>query len=246
MLASRLLVSEQRLHTLNVSLRDEQRISPCPYAPRGLSTKYRRTIMRHFDSGVCTKSCCVQQRHVQEAPCSIPNLTPIPSLSPLRRQPNGKKAASPRPPASPFEPAASPQTGVSVIGTDLTILGDRIVIISQNKLQVDGQVRGDVHGKEILVSKGGSVTGKVWAERIDVRGTVEGSIVAVALTLHDLAKVDGRHHASEAVDLGGSRVRRPRTAHQGCEPADAHTRRRSDIERCRSSFLEPDFSVVLR
>ena len=120
---------------------------------------------------------------------SKPDTDPKPFTPPS--QPNGKKAASPRPAASPFEPAASPQTGVSVIGTDLTILGDRIVIISQNKLQVDGQVRGDVHGKEILVSKGGSVTGKVWAERIDVRGTVDGSIVAVAITLHDSAKVEG-------------------------------------------------------
>ncbi len=110
---------------------------------------------------------------------------------PLTVPPQGNKAAAPRAGASPFAPAASPQTGVSVIGTDLTILGDKITIISQNKLQVDGQVRGDVHGKEILVSKGGSVTGKVWAEKIDVRGAVDGSIVAVAITLHDLAKVGG-------------------------------------------------------
>jgi cytoskeletal protein CcmA (bactofilin family) len=121
------------------------------------------------------------------------NSKPDSNIKPLTPPPPsiGKKATSARPTASPFEPAASPQTGVSVIGTDLTILGDRIVIISQNKLQVDGQVRGDVHGKEILVNKGGSVTGKVWAERIDVRGTVEGSIVAVAIALHDSAKVDG-------------------------------------------------------
>ena len=91
---------------------------------------------------------------------SKPLITPPP-------QPNGQqKASSPRPTGSPFGPAASPQTGVSVIGTDLTILGDKITIISQNKLQVDGQVRGDVHGKEIVVSKGGSVTGKVWAEKL--------------------------------------------------------------------------------
>ena len=92
---------------------------------------------------------------------------------------------------SPFEPAANAASGTSVIGTDLTILGDKITIISQNKLQVDGQVRGDVQGKEVLVSKGGSVTGKVWAEKIDIRGTVDGSIVSVSITLHDLAKVGG-------------------------------------------------------
>jgi len=77
------------------------------------------------------------------------NSKPDSDIKPLTPPPpsNSKKAASARSTASPFEPAASPQTGVSVIGTDLTILGDRIVIISQNKLQVDGQVRGDVHGK---------------------------------------------------------------------------------------------------
>jgi cytoskeletal protein CcmA (bactofilin family) len=114
-----------------------------------------------------------------------------PKPLPVPPQGNGQKAAAPHAGGSPFAPAASPQTGVSVIGTDLTILGDKIRIISQNKLQVDGQVRGDVHGKEILVSKGGSVTGKVWAEKIDVRGTVDGSIVAVAITLHESAKVGG-------------------------------------------------------
>ena len=119
---------------------------------------------------------------------SNPDTNPKPLTVP--QQPNGKTATS-RAGASPFAPAASPQTGVSVIGTDLTILGDKITIISQNKLQVDGQVRGDVHGKEVLVSKGGSVTGKVWAEKIDIRGTVDGSIVAVSITLHDSAKVGG-------------------------------------------------------
>ena len=138
---------------------------------------------------------------------SKPDTEPKPFTAPP--QSKGQKAASTRPAASPFGPAASPQTGVSVIGTDLTILGDKITIISQNKLQVDGQVRGDVHGKEILVSQGGSVTGKVWAERIDVRGTVDGSIVAVAITLHDSAKVAGdimhqKLSISEGAEFDGS------------------------------------------
>jgi cytoskeletal protein CcmA (bactofilin family) len=120
---------------------------------------------------------------------SNPDTSPKPLTVPP--QASSQKTSSSRPGGSPFAPAASPQTGVSVIGTDLTILGDKITIISQNKLQVDGHVRGDVHGKEVLVSKGGSVTGKVWAEKIDIRGTVDGSIVAVTITLHDSAKVGG-------------------------------------------------------
>ena len=34
-----------------------------------------------------------------------------------------------------------PSTGTSVIGRDLTLLGEKITIVSQNKLRVDGDVR---------------------------------------------------------------------------------------------------------
>ncbi len=117
-----------------------------------------------------------------------PDFDPRPFTAPLPS--NDQQAASSRL-ATPFAPAAKATAGMSVIGTDLTILGDRITIVSQNKLQVDGQVRGDVHGKEVVISKGGSVTGKVWAERIEVRGAVHGSILAVNITLHDSARVEG-------------------------------------------------------
>jgi cytoskeletal protein CcmA (bactofilin family) len=140
---------------------------------------------------------------------SKPDSNPEPLITPPPPAARQQKASAPRPTNPPFGPAASPQTGVSVIGTDLTILGDKITIISQNKLQVDGQVRGDVHGKEIVVSKGGSVTGKVWAEKIDIRGTVDGSIVAVAIALHDTAKVGGdimhqKLEISEGAEFDGS------------------------------------------
>jgi cytoskeletal protein CcmA (bactofilin family) len=43
----------------------------------------------------------------------------------------------------------------------------------------------------VVISKEGSVTGEVWAERIDVLGEVRGSLIAVTLRLHDSAKVNG-------------------------------------------------------
>jgi cytoskeletal protein CcmA (bactofilin family) len=78
-----------------------------------------------------------------------------------------------------------------VIGNDLTLLGEKITIISQNKLRVDGDVRGNVHGKQVLITAQGSVEGMVCAERIDVEGTVRGSIRAVAVTLGATAQVAG-------------------------------------------------------
>ena len=101
------------------------------------------------------------------------------------------EATSPDPATLPIAPAASAAGGVSVIGTDLTILGDRITIISQSKLQIDGHVRGNVHGRAVSINEGGSVTGEIWAERIDVSGAVRGPIVAVNIALHDSARVEG-------------------------------------------------------
>ena len=92
---------------------------------------------------------------------------------------------------SPFEPAKAASSGTSVIGTDLTILGDRITIISANKLQVDGDVRGNVHGKQVVITEEGSVVGMVCAEDIEVRGGVRGSIRAVSVKLLATAQVEG-------------------------------------------------------
>jgi len=83
------------------------------------------------------------------------------------------------------------RTAPSVIGTDLTILGDRITIISANKLQVDGDVRGNVHGKQVVITEEGSVVGMVCAEAIEVRGGVRGSIRAVTVKLQATAQVEG-------------------------------------------------------
>ncbi len=105
---------------------------------------------------------------------------------------NGGAAPPPPRPGSSFEPSTTGvSAGTSVIGNDLTLLGEKITIISQNKLQVDGHVRGNVHGKQVLITEQGSVVGMVCAEKIEVRGGVRGSIRAVSVTLHSTAQVEG-------------------------------------------------------
>jgi cytoskeletal protein CcmA (bactofilin family) len=120
---------------------------------------------------------------------SKPDNEPKPFTTPP--QSNGKGAASPRGGNSPFAPAASAATGASVIGTDLTILGENITIISQNKLQVDGDIRGNVRGKQVLITEEGSVIGTVCAEKVEVRGGVRGSIRGISVALHSSAQVEG-------------------------------------------------------
>jgi cytoskeletal protein CcmA (bactofilin family) len=112
-----------------------------------------------------------------------PKPGPVPFASASPSQPPSKP--------SPFEPAAEAASGTSVIGTDLTILGDRITIISKNRLQVDGDVRGNVHGKHVIITEEGSVVGTVCAETIEVRGGVHGSIRAVNVKLQASARVEG-------------------------------------------------------
>jgi cytoskeletal protein CcmA (bactofilin family) len=133
---------------------------------------------------------------------------PKPAPVPLATAAHSPARISP----SPFEKSASAPSGTSVIGTDLTILGDRITIISANKLQVDGDVRGNVHGKQVLITEQGSVVGMVCAEKIEVRGAVRGSIRAVSVTLHATALVEGDiMHQKLAISEGAKfdgRVRR--------------------------------------
>ena len=118
------------------------------------------------------------------------------------------------PSSSPFGPAAT--MGTSVIGSDLTILGQGIAIISKNRLQIDGDIYADVTGKEVIISPEGSVIGTVSAERVDVHGGVKGAIRALTVVLHSSAQVDAdilhdKLEIAEGAHLEG-RVRKSRDA----------------------------------
>lgn len=132
---------------------------------------------------------------------SSPILPPTPAAVPNG---NGR--------VSPFGAAVNVAQGQSVIGTDLTILGDKITIISQNKLQIDGDVRGDVNGKQIVIGEEGSVIGTVCAEQIEVRGGVRGAIKAQNVMLHPTSVVEGDiFHQTLSISEGAQfdgRVRR--------------------------------------
>lgn len=108
--------------------------------------------------------------------------------------------------------------GSSIIGTDLTILGDKITIISQNRVQIDGDVRGDINGRQVIIGDEGSVIGTVCAESIEVRGGVRGAIKAQTVTLHPTAVVEGDiTHQTLAISEGAQfdgRVRRSKDGNE--------------------------------
>lgn len=138
-------------------------------------------------------------------PSSMPDMSPSVAAAP----------PAARPAVSPFESAAD-GNGTSVIGTDLTIMGEKITIISQNKLTIDGDVHGDIHGRQVVIGEEGSVIGTVNAEAIEVHGGVKGAIRAATVTLHPTAQVEGDvTHKTLAISEGAQfdgRVRRAKDA----------------------------------
>jgi len=117
-----------------------------------------------------------------------------------------------------YDAAKDNELETSVIGTDLTILGEKITIISQNRLQIDGDIHGDVTGKQVTIGAQGSVTGTISAERIEVLGGVRGAIRARLVTLHPTSQVDGEIvHETLSISEGAhfdGRVRRSRDANE--------------------------------
>lgn len=162
---------------------------------------------------------------------------PLPGVSPTlspatpfnsQPAPAGPSGGPPQNPATPtggssFAAPQSPITSASVntrgdapsvIGNDLTIIGQAITIVSQDHVRIDGKVHGNVHGRVVSIGPTGEVTGMVHAETVDVRGQVQGAIRGLNVILHSTARVEGDiHHKTLAISEGAEfdgRVRRPK------------------------------------
>jgi cytoskeletal protein CcmA (bactofilin family) len=95
------------------------------------------------------------------------------------------------------------ESGKSVIGNDLRILGQGLKIISQGVLQVDGEIEGDVRAAEVIVGEQGKVTGMVAGQQVVIRGKVSGVICGKTVALQTSAIVEGDiHHMSFTIEQG--------------------------------------------
>lgn len=125
--------------------------------------------------------------------------------------------------AAPQQPPISGGTGstigpdntvTSVIGKDLHIAGDKIIIVCESRLQVDGEIVGDLAGREVIISETASVTGSVAAESVEVLGRVNGAIRGMRVALKPSSIVEGDIvHQSLMIAEGAQfdgRVRRAR------------------------------------
>lgn len=151
----------------------------------------------------------------------LQSVSPVPSRSeatppPPPQQHHGHSPETVIPATRPVSEGSN--TGISIIGRDLTIIGQGLRIISKGKIRVEGEIQGDVLGTEVIIGDVGKVTGVVSAETITVFGSIMGTIRGVRVLLEAGAKVEGDvHHQTLSVDEGAQlegRVRRAQDANE--------------------------------
>ncbi len=94
----------------------------------------------------------------------------------------------------------SSQMVPSVIGEDLTVEGN---IISKGEVQLEGEVKGDIHCTSLVIGDKALVEGGVVADDVIVRGRVVGSLRGHRVTLQSSSHVEGDiFHQSLAIEQG--------------------------------------------
>lgn len=138
-----------------------------------------------------------------------PTATPAPSAA------TAPTSAAPAPQADAPRPAARPQKGASLIAADMSLEGN---ISGGGEIHIDGNVKGDVRVEHVTVGDGGQVDGGIYAEAVEVRGKVVGSITAKQVRLYGACHVDGDiTHEQLAMETGAFfqgrslRLQRPAT-----------------------------------
>src|SRR5450631_4028565 len=101
---------------------------------------------------------------------SNPPQPPQPATPPAPQP--APQAAAPHAPEPP-RPAPRVQKGASTIGADMLFEGD---ISGGGEIHIDGTVKGDVRVEHVTVGDTGQIEGGVYAEAVEVRGRVSGSI----------------------------------------------------------------------
>jgi cytoskeletal protein CcmA (bactofilin family) len=88
----------------------------------------------------------------------------------------------------------------SLLSADLTFQGD---ISGEGELQVDGMIKGDIRVGRLTVGETGHIEGSIYAEIVEVRGRVVGTITAKQVRLYGTSYIDGDiTHEQLAIESG--------------------------------------------
>jgi len=88
------------------------------------------------------------------------------------------------------DPKSSVERPTSILGPDITIIGEQLVLKTKGSLLIQGHIQGDVHGETVTVDSGANVSGTVTARTIAVQGEVSGALKGSSVILHASAVVD--------------------------------------------------------
>ena len=95
--------------------------------------------------------------------------------------------------------------GGSVIGNDLSITGQNIIIRTEGSLRIDGTLEADIEASDVVVSPHGRVQGTISAERVVTQGSVGGTIRAREVIVEATATIDGDiHYQTMAMNAGAA------------------------------------------
>ncbi|GBF25768.1 hypothetical protein MnTg02_00802 [bacterium MnTg02] len=88
----------------------------------------------------------------------------------------------------------------SIIGPGLSVTGN---VISKGKIQIEGEIHGDVHCVTLTVGENGYIIGGVVAEEIVVQGRVIGVVRGINVSLRASSHVEGDIiHTGLAIEQG--------------------------------------------
>lgn len=89
----------------------------------------------------------------------------------------------------------------SIIGQDMTIVGD---LSFKSKIQLDGNLQGNLSGTFLVLSESGRIVGDVVAETLVCYGKIDGNVKIGKLFLKKTGVINGRMETSDlSVESGG-------------------------------------------
>ena len=123
-----------------------------------------------------------------------------PASAPTSSLASAAPTPTPQPEAAPRPAPARANRAASLVAADMILEGN---ISGAGEIQIDGTVKGDVRVEHVTVGDGGQVDGGIYAEAVEVRGKVSGSITAKQVRLYGACHVDGDiTHEQLAMETG--------------------------------------------
>ena len=123
------------------------------------------------------------------------NVEPIKSIAPQQHQQQVAPIKAPAPPlfgsTTHLSTGATMDAPTSVLGQDITIAGQQLVIKTKGSLLIAGHIQGDVHGESVTVGDTGSVVGTITARTIIIQGEVNGALKGSSVNLNATSRVEG-------------------------------------------------------